>query len=78
MNPPYDIFLGLGWGNITVFSTVVYRGDMWGTCGQGPKIPQTKVFEKSENFDVLGGGDGLKTTIFSVFAGKLTFWLPAP
>ena len=30
-------------------STVVYRGDIWGTCGQG--LSQTKVFDKkSENF----------------------------
>ena len=40
--------------NILITSTVVYRDDIWGTCGQGlkvPKLSQTKVFDKkSENF----------------------------
>ena len=39
--------------NILITSTVVYRDYIWGTCGQGLKVPKLsqKVFDKkSENF----------------------------
>ena len=71
---------------IYITRTVVYRHFLGVISGghavkvlKVPKLSQTKVFDKKKwKFLTSWGGPGRKTAIFSVFAGKLTFWLPAP